>query len=129
VLAEGGLRPALKSLARRSPVPVRLDVRVDGRLPEPTEVAAYYVVCEALTNAAKHAYASVLEMEAVDGVLRACVSDDGRGGADLRGGSGLVGLKDRAEALGGQLWLRSAVGEGTCVRVELPLVRTGETSC
>jgi GAF domain-containing protein len=103
VLTQGGLRPAMTALARRSAVPVALDVRVQGRLPEPVEVATYYVVAEALTNAAKHARASVVEVvvEAADGVLQVCVRDDGHGGAHLAGGSGLVGLKDRVEALGG----------------------------
>src|SRR3954471_2542779 len=96
-LAEGGLRLALKSLARRSAVPVRLDVRVEQRLPEPIELAAYYAVSEALTNAARHAHATAVhvEVEAGEGALRARVRDDGRGGADPARGSGLVGLTDR----------------------------------
>jgi signal transduction histidine kinase len=130
VLAQGGLRPALKALARRCAVPVALAVRVDRRLPEPIEVAAYYVVSEALTNTAKHARASVVRIEVDDEVdevdnggarLRICVRDDGRGGADLTRGSGLVGLKDRVEALGGQLVLQTAPGSGTALRVEIPL--------
>jgi signal transduction histidine kinase len=122
-LAERGLRPALKALARRSAIPVRLDVQVEGRLPEQIETAAYYVVCEALTNAAKHAHASVVDIEvaAGEGVLRLCVRDDGRGGADLTGGSGLVGLRDRAEALGGRIWLHSPSGQGTTLQVQLPV--------
>ena len=85
VLSRGGLAPALKTLARRSSVPVELDLRAEGRLPEPIEVGAYYVVSEALTNAAKHARAEsvTVEVEALDGVLRVCVRDDGVGGADL----------------------------------------------
>ena len=123
VLSRGGLAPALKTLARRSSVPVELDLRAEGRLPEPIEVGAYYVVSEALTNAAKHARAEsvTVEVEALDGVLRVCVRDDGVGGADLTGGSGLVGLKDRAEALGGQITVESSPDAGTAVRVELPL--------
>jgi PAS domain S-box-containing protein len=123
VLSRGGLVPALKTLARRSSVPVELDLRTAGRLPEPIEVGAYYVVSEALTNAAKHARAGsvTVEVEAVDGVLRVCVRDDGVGGADLARGSGLVGLKDRAEALGGQIALESSPTAGTAVCVELPL--------
>ncbi|MGO9350752.1 MAG: AAA family ATPase [Mycobacterium sp.] len=126
VLAHGGLRPALKTLAKRSAVPVELDVRVQQRLPEHIEIAVYYLVAEALTNAAKHAHASTIHVEvdtvdADDGVLRVIVRDDGRGGADLAGGSGLVGLKDRMEALGGRLWLQTAPGAGTTVRAELPL--------
>jgi signal transduction histidine kinase len=123
VLVQGGLRPAMKTLARRSAVPVQLDVRVQGRLPESVEIATYYVVAEALTNAAKHAHASVVhvEVEPAEGLLRVCVRDDGRGGADLAGGSGLVGLKDRVEALGGRICLQSAPGTGTAVKVTLPL--------
>jgi signal transduction histidine kinase len=123
VLAEGGLRPALKALARRSAVPVRLDVRVQGRLPEPAEIAAYYVVAEALTNAAKHARPSVVDVEVAvgEGVLRVCVRDDGRGGADLASGSGVVGLRDRVEALGGRLSLHSPPGAGTTLEVHLPV--------
>jgi signal transduction histidine kinase len=122
ILAEGGLRPALKALARRAAVPVRLDVRVDGRLPEQAEIAAYYVVAEALTNAAKHAHATAAEAEvaAGDGVLRVSVRDDGRGGADFGQGSGLAGLRDRVEALGGHLWLHSPPGAGTTLQVQLP---------
>jgi signal transduction histidine kinase len=123
VLSEGGLRPALKALARRSAVPVRLDVRVPGRLPEPVEVAAYYVLAECLTNAAKHAEASVVhvEVEAAEAVLRMCIRDDGHGGAHLGGGSGLVGLNDRVEALGGRMSLESPLGSGTALTVALPL--------
>ena len=123
VLADGGLRPALKTLARRSAVPVHLDVRVDGRFPEPIELAAYYVVAEALTNTAKHAHATVVDVQAAadDGVLRVDVRDDGRGGADPTGGSGLVGLTDRVEALGGRLSLHSRPGAGTAIQVTLPL--------
>jgi signal transduction histidine kinase len=126
-LAGGGLRAALKTLARRSAVPVRLDIRVDGQLPEPVELAAYYAVAEALTNTAKHASASVVEVEAEcgDGVLHVRVRDDGRGGADVTGGSGLVGLTDRMEALGGRLTLASPPGAGTTVDIELPIAASG----
>ncbi|HWX96073.1 MAG TPA: GAF domain-containing protein [Solirubrobacteraceae bacterium] len=122
-LAEGGLGPALRTLARRSAVPVDLEVRAEGRMAEQLEVAAYYVVSEALTNAAKHAHASLVhvEVQTVDGVLRLGVSDDGTGGADPTRGSGLVGLKDRIEALGGTITVHSPLGAGTCVGVELPL--------
>jgi signal transduction histidine kinase len=117
ILSEGGLGPALRTLTRRSSVPVELDVRTKGRLWEPVEVAAYYVVSEALTNVAKHADASWVRVnvEATDGVLRISVHDDGVGGADLRHGSGLVGLKDRVEALAGRISLQ----------VELPLADDG----
>ncbi|GAA3056438.1 hypothetical protein GCM10010464_21500 [Pseudonocardia yunnanensis] len=127
LLVEGGLPPALKALARRCTTPVRLDVRADRRLPEPIEIAAYYLVAEALTNAAKHAHASAIHVQvdtaAADGVdaLRVCVRDNGRGGADLSGGSGLVGLQDRVEALGGRLSVQSVSGAGTAVQAELPL--------
>jgi predicted ATPase/signal transduction histidine kinase len=122
-LADGGLRPALKALARRSPVPVDLQVRTDGRLPEPVEVSAYYVVAEALTNAAKHARASAITVRAeADGdVLRVTIRDDGAGGADLARGTGLTGLKDRVEAIGGRIILHSPRGAGTTLRAELPL--------
>jgi signal transduction histidine kinase len=123
ILAEGGLGAALKTLARRSPIPVQLDVRVQARLPERVEVAAYYVVSETLTNAAKHARASVVRIDVatVDGVVRVSVRDDGAGGADPAGGSGLVGLKDRVEAIGGTLALRSPIGAGTSLDVQIPL--------
>jgi signal transduction histidine kinase len=123
ILAENGLSPALKTLARRSAVPVDLDVQVDGRLPEAVEIAAYYTVSEALTNAAKHARAAAVDVQvtASDRVLHLRVHDNGRGGADFSRGSGLVGLKDRAEALGGHLDLRSPRGAGTTLDITLPL--------
>jgi signal transduction histidine kinase len=123
ILADGGLRPALKALARRSAVPIRLDIQVEDRLPEQIEIAAYYTVSEALTNTAKHAHASVVHVQVAtgDGVLHVGVRDDGRGGADVTGGSGLAGLRDRAEALGGQILLHSVPGAGTDVQVSLPL--------
>ncbi|MCW2691550.1 MAG: Histidine kinase [Mycobacterium sp.] len=124
ILAEGGLRPALKALARRCAVPVRLEVGVDGRLPEPIEIAAYYVVCEALTNAVKHARATVIDVQVVAdaGVLSVGVCDDGCGGADPTNGSGLVGLADRVEALGGRKTLHSPPGAGTSMTATLPLI-------
>jgi len=123
ILAEGGLGPALKTLAHRSPIPVELDVRTDNRLSEQVEVAAYYVVSEALTNAAKHSQASSVEVEVeVDApTLRVSVRDDGVGGAHPAGGSGLLGLKDRAEAIGGTVSLVSLEGAGTRLIAELPL--------
>jgi signal transduction histidine kinase len=126
VLAKGGLPLALNALARRCPVPVDLRVRADGRLPEPVEVSAYYLVAEALTNAAKHARASAVgvEAEVVGDLLRVTVRDDGVGGAGLAGGSGLAGLKDRVEALGGRIVLHSPRGAGTTLRAELPLTAT-----
>jgi signal transduction histidine kinase len=123
ILAQGGLGAALRSLARRSPIPVDLDMRLQGRLPEHVEVSAYYVIAEALTNTAKHARASAVTVtvEAADAVLRVAVRDDGDGGADFAHGTGLVGLKDRVEALGGRTFLDSPRGAGTSLRVELPL--------
>ena len=127
ILAEGGLRPAVKALCRRSPVPVELTMRMEGRLPERIEAGAYYIVSEALTNVAKHADASTvaLDVEADAGALRISVRDNGVGGADFARGSGLVGIKDRAEALGGRISLESPAGAGTAIEVELPL--HGET--
>jgi signal transduction histidine kinase len=127
ILTAGGLRPALEALARRSAVPVSLDISVAGRLPEPVEIAAYYAVSEALTNTAKHAHASGADVEvaARDGGLRVCVRDDGRGGADFAGGSGLAGIKDRMEALGGQIWLQSPPGAGTAMQIVIPLSGPG----
>jgi signal transduction histidine kinase/DNA-binding NarL/FixJ family response regulator len=126
LLTESGLHPALRALARRSAVPVDLDVRVAGRLPEEIEVSGYYVVAEALTNAAKHARASgvSVEVEVAGDALRVVVRDDGTGGADLTPGAGLVGLKDRVEAQGGRFLLDSPHGAGTSVRVEFPLATT-----
>jgi signal transduction histidine kinase len=123
ILAQGGLAPALKTLARRSAVPVQLDVRAETRLPEPVEVAAYYVVSEALTNTAKHARATVVHVavEACPRFLELSIRDDGCGGADPTHGSGLIGLTDRVEALGGRIEVASPVGEGTMLRVTLPI--------
>jgi signal transduction histidine kinase len=123
VLAEGGLEPALATLAHRSQIPAQLDVRLEGRLPEPAELAAYYVVSEAMTNAAKHAGASKVQVAVGrrDATLQVSVRDNGRGGADPDRGSGLLGLKDRAEAMGGKLSVESPPGTGTSLLVELPL--------
>ena len=126
ILARGGLGPALRTLARRSAVPVELDMRVDRRLPEWVEVAAYYVLSEALTNAAKHANASVVhaEVEVDESVLELAIRDDGAGGADPSRGSGLIGLGDRVQALGGSLELASPVGLGTSLLIRIPLKPT-----
>ena len=123
VLSRGGLGPALKTLARRSAVPVRLQIGTDRRLPDGVEAAAYYVVSEALTNAAKHARASVVavDLEVDDTFLRLDIRDDGVGGADPALGSGLVGLKDRVEALGGTIEVTSPAGGGTSLAVKLPV--------
>jgi signal transduction histidine kinase/uncharacterized protein YoaH (UPF0181 family) len=127
ILSSAGLPPALRALGRRSALPVDMNVRIDGRLPEPVEVGAYYVVSEMLTNAAKHARASVVEVdaEASGGTLRVCVRDDGVGGADPLRGSGLVGLKDRIEALGGTFAMQSPAGGGTTLSCELPVLAGG----
>jgi signal transduction histidine kinase len=123
ILSERGLEPALRALCRRSAVPVELDLDAERRLPEPVESAAYYVVSEALTNAAKHAHASVVnvELDTRDTILQLAIRDDGIGGADLSRGSGLVGLSDRIEALGGTLQVTSPVGTGTTLQIEVPL--------
>ena len=123
ILTDGGLRAALRALARRSPIPVRVEVGLEGRLPEQVEVSAYYVVAEALTNAVRHARASAVSVEAdvAGDVLRIAICDDGAGGAGFTGGTGLAGLKDRVEALGGRILLDSPPGAGTSLRVELPL--------
>jgi signal transduction histidine kinase len=121
LLAKGGLDLALKALVRRSPLPVELDITLDGRLPDSVEVAAYYVVAEALTNAAKHARPTAIRVavDVVDGRLRLTVRDDGIGGADPANGSGLTGLTDRVEALGGTITVHSPPGEGTTLQVWL----------
>ena len=123
ILSEGGLGPALKTLARRSAIPVELDVRTDGRLPQAAEVAVYYVVSEALTNAAKHARASTVcvHVTARDTLVELSIRDDGVGGADARRGSGLIGLTDRVEALGGELEIASPAGGGTSLHVMIPI--------
>jgi signal transduction histidine kinase len=121
-LAKGGLPAALKAAAERCPINVELDVDC-GRLPEPIELCVNYVVVEALTNAAKHsaAHAISVYVRVDDDILRAVVRDDGRGGAHAGGGSGLVGLSDRVEALGGTLIVASPLGRGTRLAIELPL--------
>jgi PAS domain S-box-containing protein len=123
ILSKGGLGPALKTLARRSIVPVALDLAIDRRLPDSVEVGAYYIVAEALTNAAKHARASQVEVCADfrDDNLYLSIRDDGIGGADVGKGSGLIGLKDRAEALRGHMQITSPPGAGTALDVMIPL--------
>ena len=123
ILSRGGLAPALKTLARRCAVPVDLDVHVDQRLSDAVEVGAYYVVAEALTNAAKHAQASVVEVcaQATGTNLRLEIRDDGIGGAVAGKGSGLTGLVDRVEALGGKMTIQSQPGSGTSLLVNIPI--------
>jgi signal transduction histidine kinase len=122
ILSRGGLGPALKTLARRSAVPVELHLCIDRPLSDSAEVAAYYVAAEALTNAAKYAQASEVKVDVqADGAnLRLTISDDGIGGADPHKGSGLIGLVDRVEALGGQLRISSIVGSGTSLLAMIP---------
>ena len=125
ILSKGGLGPALRTLARRAAIAVELDLVAIARLPEPVEVAAYYAVSEALTNATRHAHASVVCVaveERVDS-LRLSIRDDGAGGVDPARGSGLIGLRDRAEALGGSLEVSSPPGQGTQIVLRLPLPR------
>jgi signal transduction histidine kinase len=120
----GGLAPALKALARRSSVPVEIEIGTLDPLPEPTQVAAYYIVSEAFTNAAKHGRASVVRLvaERENGTVRLAVTDDGVGGADPARGSGLIGLSDRIGAIGGKLAIDSPTGHGTSIVAELPAV-------
>jgi signal transduction histidine kinase len=121
-LSRGGLASAVRTLARRSPLAIRLDLRTEAPLSEPVQAAGYYVVAEAVTNATKHASASEIQvtLEDRDGTLRVSVQDDGVGGADPIRGSGLIGLRDRVEALGGRLEVTSAPGAGTSLVAEIP---------
>lgn len=123
ILSKGGLVPALKTLARRCPVPVNLDVAITLRFPDHVEVATYYVVAEALTNAAKHAQAAEVTVSARhdDDRLYLSIRDDGVGGADSRKGTGLIGLTDRVEALGGHIQVVSPTGRGTSFQITIPL--------
>ncbi|MCU1355049.1 MAG: domain S-box [Acidimicrobiales bacterium] len=123
ILSQGGLGPALRTLARRSPIPVQLDATTDARLPAPIEVAAYYVASEALANATKHAQASRIEVTLAtrDDRLLLSIRDDGVGGADVGRGSGLVGLVDRVHALAGSIHVSSRPGHGTHITAELPV--------
>ncbi len=123
VLADRGLAPALQSLANRSPFPVEIASVSTLRLPEPVEAALYYVVAECLTNAAKHSKATEgrVELSTTQDTMVVEIRDNGRGGANLTGGSGLRGLVDRIEALGGELRLQSDAGRGTIIQAELPL--------
>jgi signal transduction histidine kinase len=124
VLIEHGLGPALKTLAARAPLPVEIE-RVPGeRLPAPVEAAAYFVVSEALVNAAKHSHASAVSVSVAceKGSLAVEVEDDGVGGAAPRAGSGLAGLTDRVQALDGRLTVESEPGGGTRLRANLPYV-------
>jgi signal transduction histidine kinase len=125
ILSKGGLGPALRTLARHSTAPVDLDVAVPRRLPDYVEVAGYYVVAEALTNVTKHAQASQvhLAVKTEGDYLYLSIRDDGIGGADAGKGSGLIGLVDRVEALGGRIGITSHRGDGTSLDVVIPLRR------
>jgi signal transduction histidine kinase len=123
-LSERGLRSALESLAAGCEMPVSLDVAA-GELPDRVELAAYFIVSESLTNASKHAAASAVRIRVArdDGALALEIADDGRGGADSTAGTGLRGLADRIDALGGRLEVDSPPGAGTRVSARLPLSR------
>jgi signal transduction histidine kinase len=123
ILVEVGLGAAIRALARRSPLPVRVQLRADGRLPSACEITAYYVAAEAFTNAAEHANASAVDIviEEAGGTLTVQVRDDGAGGADASRGSGLTGLRDRVEAVGGSMTVDSPAGAGTVLTVLLPV--------
>ncbi|WP_433200667.1 GAF domain-containing protein [Dactylosporangium sp. CS-047395] len=123
IVSQGGLASAIRTLARRSGLPVDLRLHIDRRLPEPVEVAAYYIISEALTNAAKHAHAKTVHarIETDRCRLALTVHDDGVGGAYREGGSGLLGLQDRVETLGGTFKVLSPLGRGTTLCAELPV--------
>jgi signal transduction histidine kinase len=123
ILTGGGLAPALTALAHRAPLPVEINDVPDERLPEPVEAAAYYLIAEAITNVAKHAHAShvAVSVRRDDGRLFVEVADDGVGGADPLGGSGLHGLADRVEALQGHLRVDSPPGRGTRLEARIPV--------
>jgi signal transduction histidine kinase len=123
ILTERGLRPALEALGRRAPMPVRLETPLSRRLPEAVETAVYYLVAEALTNAAKHARAetAVVRLTVSGGHARVEISDDGVGGATVRAGGGLRGLAERLEGLGAELEVHSPHGAGTTLTGVIPL--------
>jgi signal transduction histidine kinase len=125
ILTEAGLGPALRALARRSEIPIGVAVGLDERLPDEVETAAYYIASEALTNVAKHAHASTVELSAThdDRVLTLEIRDDGIGGVDASRGSGILGLTDRIEALDGSISISSPPRGGTKLRVQLPIAR------
>jgi signal transduction histidine kinase len=123
ILTQEGLEAAVESLAERSNSQVRVTTSLDGSLPAPVEATAYFVVCEALANVAKYAdaHAASVDLRRCNGSLRVEVADDGRGGADLHAGSGLLGLQDRVAALGGCLHIDSPAGAGTRLVAEIPV--------
>ncbi|MET7402356.1 DUF4118 domain-containing protein [Dactylosporangium sp. NPDC005572] len=123
IMSKGGLGASIRTLARRSGIPVELDLNISRRLPEHTEVAVYYIVSEALANAAKHARATMVHVnaEAEDAVFRLSIQDDGIGGACLSKGTGLIGLQDRIEAIGGHMEVVSPASHGTALLVKIPI--------
>ena len=123
VLSKGGLAPALRALANCSAIPATVEIEIEGPVPDPVEVGAYYVVAEALTNAAKHSHATEVIVSArdEDANLYLSVTDNGIGGAKADNGSGLVGLNDRVEALGGKMTITSIPGRGTSLNVTIPV--------
>jgi hypothetical protein len=127
IVVEAGLEAAIRALARRSPLPVRVRMRADGRLPGPREITAYYVATEAFTNAAKHPRAPAVDIliEEAASMLTVQVSDDGVGGADATRGSGQTGLRDRVAAMGGSMTLDSPAGAGTVSTALLPVTAGG----
>jgi signal transduction histidine kinase len=127
VLSDCGLGAAVETLARRSLIPVKLNVRVEGRLPDPIEASAYYIVCETLTNVAKHAKAGFVEVSLVrvGDYLDLSIQDDGVGGAN-GSGAGLTGLMDRVAALAGTIQLVSPPGRGTRLHIKLPIRSSDE---
>jgi PAS domain S-box-containing protein len=129
MLTKYGLERAVAALAVRSPVPVEIAAMPEERLPPPVEVAAYYIMAEAITNVAKYAAAShiTVTVDQAGDCTRVEVTDDGIGGADLAAGSGLRGIADRVEALNGHLQVMSPIGVGTTVRAEIP--RTAQSVC
>ncbi|MEV6902500.1 AAA family ATPase [Amycolatopsis sp. NPDC051372] len=132
ILDTGGLQAAVRTLGRRSPIPVDVDQQPAQSLPKHVEVSAYFVVAEALTNAAKHSRASsasvTIRLDAAKALLLVTVLDDGVGGADFTRGTGLLGLKDRVEAIGGRIVLQSPLGAGTSLHAELPLADPSRSS-
>jgi PAS domain S-box-containing protein len=130
ILTEGGLPPALKALGRRSSIRVKLDIGFEHRLPDQVEAAAYYTVAEALTNASKHSDADCIwiSLRLEDDLLHLSIRDDGAGGADASRGTGLTGLTDRLEALGGTIEIESPLGVGTRIESEIPVADTTERS-
>jgi signal transduction histidine kinase len=122
MLARRGIRATLEALVSRSPLPIDLHIDTDQPLPEDVQVSLYYIASEAITNVYKHAHASRVQIELshTDSTVRLTVRDNGVGGADPARGSGLIGLRDRVEALNGTMHVTSPTGKGTLVLVTIP---------